>query len=143
MNKKRTYKDYRKRYEKLYDEMNLYEKEKTKYILLSCGGGIASLLPFVLNEEKIDRYKDVKTMFLILFLIGIINIFVLIFSQKSLEKALENENRIISMKLEEEISEKLEEEIRNNNCYKNVTKILDYLTFVLLVLIIFFIIKNF
>ena len=106
MDEKRTYEDYRKRYEKLYDEMNLYEKEKIKYILLSCGGGIASLLPFVLNEEKIDRYKDVKTMFLLIFLIGIINIFVLIFSQKSLEKALENENRIISMKFKEEISEK-------------------------------------
>ena len=143
MSQEEMYKDFIKRYDKLYDEMNYYEREKIKYILLACGGGIASLFPFLLAEKKVEMYKEIKTMFLLIFIIGIINIFILRFSQKSLEKALENESEIISLKLKNEISESLENKIRDKNYYRKIIQKLDTLVFITLIFILIIVIKIF
>lgn len=142
--KEDLFEDYKERYDRQYDEMNHYEKEKIKYILLSCGGGIATIVPLLLDKNNnIFNTNDLKKLILFFFVIGILNIIILILSQKSLAKNLDIENKIFELKLKNKWSNEIDDIIRNTNNYPRMINCIDNFILLLTVILFCFIIMIF
>ena len=138
MSKDEIYKDYLNRYNVLYNEMNDYNRRKSKYIFIFCGLLLMIFTALLFVESIFIDTLALKLNIAILIILFTINLLSLFLSEKSLEEAIENENLIYETKCalsNLEMSATQEKEIRDMKFYAPILRKLNICLLGLIIII--------